>query len=94
MYSRRRREFEDPRVQNCGHRSFKHIGTSGNPYEGGVVYSRCAVCGIVKGSSEDGTEYFPKSFQPYFRTIADDMRSVGLNPDTASDEDIINFLGG
>jgi hypothetical protein len=81
-------------TRNCGHNSFKHIGTSGNPYEGGTIYKKCSICGIVQGASEDGYEYYPKTFKPYFRTIADDLRNAGINPETANDETIINFLGG
>lgn len=76
-----------------GKHNFEHIGTSGNPYEGGSVYSKCSKCGVVRGWSEDGPEYHPPSFKPYFRTIADDMRLAGINPETADDLTIERFLG-
>jgi len=80
-------------MTNKGQHKFEHIGTSGNPYEGGVCYSKCSVCGIVKGTSEDGVEYHPSTFKPYFRTIQDDMRSAGI-ADVNNVENQIAFLGG
>jgi hypothetical protein len=82
------------RTKNCGHQSEEKLGTNGNPCEGGTCYFRCKVCGIVRALSEDGTEYFPKSFKPCITSIADGMRRAGMNPKTATDEDVIRFLGG
>jgi hypothetical protein len=81
-----------PNAEDGAH-TFEHIGTSGNPYEGGTVYSKCSKCGVVKGHSEDGPEYHEPGYTPYFRTIADDLRSVGINPETADDLTIERFLG-
>jgi hypothetical protein len=58
--------------------SFKHLGESGNPYEGGDVISKCEKCGILKYHSEDGVTLYPPDHKPYFRTIQDDMRSAGI----------------
>jgi len=87
------REWEFPEKNGCDH-DFKYYGTSGNPYEGGTVWHRCIKCGVWRASSEDGTNYEPASYKPYLRTIADDMRDAGLNPDTADDATIERFLGG
>lgn len=76
----------------CNH-SWDKLGTSGNPYEGGSVYFKCSKCGMVKSNSEDGVSYHGVNYKPYYRTIADDLRSAGINPETASDETIERFLG-
>lgn len=81
-------------VRGCNHRDEESLGSSGNPCEGGSVFFKCRTCGKIRESSEDGTVYHPKGYKPYFRTIADDMRRAGINPETASDDDVVRFLGG
>lgn len=78
---------------SCHHNNEEGMGCSGNPYEGGSIFFKCKTCGRIRESSEDGVVYHPRSYKPYLRTIADDMREAGINPDTASDDDVMRFLG-
>jgi cytochrome c2 len=80
-------------MTNKGTHNWEHIGTSGNPYEGGTSFSKCSICGIVKGTSEDGTQYYDKTYKPHFRTIQDDMRKAGIS-DVNNVENQIAFLDG
>jgi hypothetical protein len=41
----------------CIHK-FERVRTSGNPYEGGSIHSKCSKCGMMKNASEDGVYYY------------------------------------
>lgn len=80
------------RVKGCNHHDEESIGTCGNPCEGGTCYFRCNVCGKVRVSSEDGTEYYSKDFKPHITSIEEDMLRAGYKH-PITDDMVMNFLG-
>jgi hypothetical protein len=77
--AKRRHMWEHPENNGCTH-DFQHTGTSGNVYEGGCVWSRCTKCKVWRSHSEDGASYYPPSYKPYYRTLADDLRDAHVDP--------------